>query len=334
MSHGNVERPPSTCGAGTIALITAMITMFGCHKVGHDVCELNAVSQTFAVNVERGTRLTTAGDEIAYSLFIPQRAGHLTTPPYPAVIISHGFARNQRFHHDTACALAQRGIIVLTPNLVSLLGGEQARERNIVNLVDHVRWLRARTQAQSDTLYGLLDRQRLGLVGHSAGGAISIEATIELDQMDEDINALMLLDGVPWTRTLDRAGELQEVAFASARSEPAACNADGSIRQFLARLPFVTSDILVVDASHCDPENPTDLLCRLACGGSRDQARTVYQELIQTFLGDALLIPSANNQSEFAASVERLQATGRIVVTNIETSMPMNSPGNNLRHIE
>jgi len=294
----------STIGAFAIA---------GCHPVCRDTCTLEPGEQTFSVRVEHDTRRTTAGDQVAYSLFMPQPGESLAAPPYPVVVISHGFARSKRFHANTACALAERGIVVLTPDLISLLGGEEAQQRNIENLVDHVRWLRTRAAMEDDPLFGLLDPGRTGLVGHSAGGAISLEAAIELAQAGEDIAALMLLDGVPWARTVDRAADLPELAFASVRSEPTACNAEGAIRDVLARLPFATEDILVVDGSHCDPEDPTDLLCRITCGGSSEQARAAYQELIGAFLGDALAAPDAEMSHGFAATVDRLTAAGRVV---------------------
>ncbi|MBN2561012.1 MAG: alpha/beta fold hydrolase [Phycisphaerae bacterium] len=287
----------------------------GCHPLCCDTCTLEPGEQAFSVRVEHGTRRTTSGDQVAYSLFMPQPRESLAVPPYPAVVISHGFARSKRFHANTACALAERGIVVLTPDLISLLGGKEAQLRNIENLVDHVRWLRTRAATEDDPLFGLLDPGRIGLVGHSAGGAISLEAAIELAEAGESVDALMLLDGVPWARTVDRAGELPELAFASVRSEPAACNAEGAIRDVLARLPFATEDILVVGGSHCDPENPTDLLCRLACGGSNEQARAAYQDLVGAFLGDALAAPNAEISHGFAATVDRVTAAGRVVTT-------------------
>ena len=267
--------------------------------------------------MEHGTRRTTAGDQVAYSLFMPQPGESLAAPPYPVVVISHGFARSKRFHANTACALVERGIVVLTPDLISLLGGEEAQRRNIENLVDHVRWLRTQAATEDDPLFGLRDPERIGLVGHSAGGAISLEAAIELAQAGEDIAALMLLDGVPWARTVDLAAELPEMSFASVRSEPTACNAEGAIRDVLARLPFATEDILVADGSHCDPEDPTDLLCRITCGGSSEQARAAYQELIGAFFGDALAAPNAEISHGFAATVDGLVAAGRVTTSHV-----------------
>lgn len=317
LSTGKPHRRLAVCLPMAVSVIGAF-AIAGCHPVCLDTCTLEPGEQAFSVRVEHGTRRTTSGDQVAYSLFMPQPSESFAAPHYPAVVISHGFARSKRFHANTACALAERGIVVLTPDLISLLGGGEAQLRNIESMVDHVRWLRTRAATEDDPLFGLLDPERIGLVGHSAGGAISLEAAIELAEAGDDVIALMLLDGVPWARTVDRAGELPELSFASVRSEPTGCNADGAIRDVLARLPFATEDILVVGASHCDPENPTDLLCRVACGGSDEQARGAYQELIRAFLGDALAAPDAEISHGFAATVDRLTAAGRAVTNFVD----------------
>jgi pimeloyl-ACP methyl ester carboxylesterase len=282
-----------------------------------DICTVESAPQKFGVNVEQGTRRTTAGDRVPYSLFMPQPDETLAAPPYPAIVLAHGFARDKRFHRNTACALAERGIVVLTPNLTSLLGGAPAQLRNIENLADHVRWLRSRAANENDPLFGLLDPQRIGLVGHSTGGAISFEAAIELANAGEAVSALMLMDGVPWTRTVERAGELQNLAFASVRSEPAACNREGAVLELLAGLSFATEDIVVVGGSHCDPENPTDVFCELACCGSDRQARAAYQELLYAFLCEALSAPDVGVCFGFTAAVARLTTEGCVVSTPI-----------------
>lgn len=305
--------PTLTWAPALLALST--LALGACQPVGDDACFLENDTAPTGVRIESGTRHTSAGEHIAYCLFIPNSAS--PAAPCPAVVISHGFARSKRFHADTARALAERGVIVLTPDLISLLGGEDARQRNIETLVDHVRWLRSRATDSGDPLFGLLDAERVALVGHSAGGAISIEATIELHAADEGIMALMLLDGVPWSRTLERSGALPELTFASVRSEPDGCNADGAIRDVLPRLSFATDDILVVGATHCDPESPTDFICGAVCGGSGGAEREVYQELIRAFVLEALSRSAGGAALGFDATVAALVADGRVVVSPV-----------------
>jgi hypothetical protein len=86
------------------------------------------------------------------------------------VVLNHGFARSKETQYNNALYMAQRGIVVLTPNQVSLLTGKQGQLRNIANTVDHVQWLNDRTADPSDPLAGQIDSNRIGLAGHSAGG--------------------------------------------------------------------------------------------------------------------------------------------------------------------
>jgi pimeloyl-ACP methyl ester carboxylesterase len=282
-----------------------------------NVCSVGSTTQNYGVNIERGARRTNAGDRVPYSLFLPQHDETLPAPPYPAIVLSHGFGRDKRFHRNTGCALAERGIIVLTPNLTSLLSGERGQLRNIENLTDHVRWLRSRAADPLDSLFGLIDPSRIGLVGHSAGGAIAFEATIDLADAGEAVSAVMLMDAVPWERTVELAGELRNAAFASVRSEPGACNADGQVFELLNGLAFATEDVLVVGASHCDPENPTNVLCKLGCRGSDGLAQEAYQELLYAFLYEALAAPELDATVSFEAAVERLAEEDRVVSTPV-----------------
>jgi len=127
----------------------------------------------YDVNVESGTRQAVTGARVAYDLFIPRPAADLRGPPFPAVILIHGFARDRTFHRNNALYMAQRGIVVLTPDMVSLLGGEASQPANVAILSDHVRWLTERSTTAGDPLAGILDARCIGLAGHSAGGAVS-----------------------------------------------------------------------------------------------------------------------------------------------------------------
>lgn len=73
------------------------------------------VSAAFPVEIERGSRTTAAGDSIAYDLYLPVAVAGQPPPPFPAVILNHGFAPDRGKHALTAFLLAQRGPVVLTP---------------------------------------------------------------------------------------------------------------------------------------------------------------------------------------------------------------------------
>ena len=121
------------------------------------VASAPAQAALFPLAVESATRRTAAGDTIAYDLYVPQAVDGLPAPPWPAVVLNHGFARDKRYHARNARYLAERGIVALVPNLVSLLGGEAAQLRNVANTVDHMAWLRARSTTPGDRLRGLVD---------------------------------------------------------------------------------------------------------------------------------------------------------------------------------
>ena len=268
------------------------------------------------VQIESGTRTTSAGDTIAYDLFIPVASAKPPQPPWPAVVLNHGFGRNKEKHYNNALYMAERGIVVLTPNQVSLLTGEQGQLRNIANTVDHVHWLKDRTANPSDRLAGQIDPNRVGLAGHSAGGAISFEATIDLQNIGELPAALVLLDAVPWARTIVRAGELLPLPISSLRSEPSACNSKGAVLDLLNGLAFPVEDVLIVDGTHCDPENPTDGLCSVPCGQASSQRQAIYQNLMYLFFQDAFRRAPAGQPSEtYEAAVRKLESQGQITVS-------------------
>ncbi len=241
----------------------------------------------FEVATETAKRATVRGDRVAYDLYTPRPAAGLPAPPWPAVVLDHGFARSKGRFSGTARFLTERGFVVLVANLVSLLGGESARSANVENTLDHVAWLKARSAAAGDPLFGLVDPERIALAGHSAGGAVAFEAAAG----GPPVRAVVLLDAVPWPRTIEAARQMPVTRLLSLRSEPSACNAEGSVRKLLEALPFATEDVRIPGGTHCDAEDPTDGFCRLFCGGTGEKARAAYRRLFFLFVKDALDAP-------------------------------------------
>lgn len=274
---------------------------------------LPACGELFSVEVEAGTRHTPTGAEVAYSLFIPQCEADRPAPPWPTVVLNHGFVRSKKYHAANAYHLAQRGFIVLTPDQVGL-GGIGSRDANIAITLDHLQWLRQRGRTPGDRLEGLVDPSRQALAGHSAGGALSLEAAACSQQTEHPVAALVLLDAVPWMSTMSAAQELDLPAIASFRSEPSSCNAQGLVREALRELPNAVEDILIVGATHCDPESPTDLGCRLVCGGSGALQRYLYRKLMLSFLQESLNVPAVDPLSvSYGRTVSWLEQRGLVV---------------------
>ena len=270
----------------------------------------------YQVSVESGRRTTASGECVPYDLFIPQADPALPPPPWPAVVLRHGFARDRTRQRENAMYLAQRGIVVLTPDMASLFGGEAAQLGCIADAVADVAWLAERSASPDDPLTGLVDPKRIGLAGHSAGGAVSFEAAINTQNTTTPAAAVALLDAVPWDRTIARAPGFPTMPFASWRSEPEPCNAEGSVRSVLSGLPFPTEDVLIVGGTHCDPENPSDGLCALACGRSTTERQSLYQEFLYLFVRDALQAPSVPSEpATYAVALDEAAAAGSIVRT-------------------
>ena len=212
--------------------------------------------------------------------------------------------------------LAQRGIVVLTPDMASLFGGAAAQLGCIADAVADVAWLAERSATPGDSLVGLVDPARIGLAGHSAGGAVSFEAAIDTENTSVPVAAVCLLDAVPWDRTIARAADFPVIPFASWRSEPEPCNAEGSVRSVLSGLSFATEDVLIVGGTHCDPENPSDGLCTLACGRPAPERQHLYQEFLYLFVRDALHAPSVpSERAQYTAALDEAAAQGAIVRT-------------------
>ena len=129
---------------------------------------------------------------------------------------------------------------------------------------------------RGDPLFGLVDPERIALAGHSAGGAVAFEAaaggTAGASRRPPRRRPVAADDPA--------AREMPVTRLLSLRSEPSACNAQGSVRKLLANLRFESDDVRIVGGTHCDAEDPTDGVCRLFCGGTSDEARAAYRRLL------------------------------------------------------
>jgi dienelactone hydrolase len=196
--------------------------------------------------------------------------GHrVTLDVYPAVgtlrgaaILSHGFTRSRRTLAGHAQALADAGVLVLTPDLPCTFDF-RCNARALAALVGSLR--------AGGVLGGPVER--VMLVGFSAGGLSSLLAA--------DTPGVVGFVGLdPFDRTLP--GETEPLGLAAAsrlrtealllRAPPSRCNAEAVAAPWGTALPALWRDELISDASHCDFELPTDWMCRLACGEA-DPAR-------------------------------------------------------------
>jgi len=190
--------------------------------------------------------------------------GHrVTLDVYPAagalrgaVILSHGFTRSRRTLAGHAQALADVGVLVLTPDLPCTFDFH-CNARALAALVGSLR---------AGGTFGA-PVERVVLIGFSAGGLSSLLAAdtpgvvgfVGLDPFDRTVS------GETERLGLATAGRLRTEALLL-RAPPSRCNAEAVAAPWGTVLPALWRDELIDGASHCDFESPTDWVCRLACG--------------------------------------------------------------------
>lgn len=211
---------------------------------------------------------------IDYDLYIPPGS---SPSPFPFFLLIHGFAGNKSHLSGHAEALSKRGCVVMNVNMSSLFAPSTtlAQERNISQAVSHVHW--ARTLKNSEGTGPLIDPSLVFLCGHSAGGAVALEASVALRKEGVNVKGLCLLDGVPWPRTekvasteLFGGGLGGPVHVLSLRSVPGAWNLQGRIKDTLdaawvekksssegqQQQQQSYTDVFISESGHGDPINP------------------------------------------------------------------------------
>ena len=207
--------------------------------------------------------------------------GHrVTLDVYPAAgllrgaaILSHGFTRSRRTMAGHAQALADAGVLALTPDLPCTFDF-RCNARTLAALVGSLR---------TGGTFGA-PVERVMLVGFSAGGLSSLLAAdtpgvvgfVGLDPFDRAMPDETERLG------LAAAGQLRTETLLL-RAPPSRCNAEAVAAPWGTALPALWRDELIAGASHCDFESPTDWMCRLACGDT-DPAR---QQRVRQGLLDA-----------------------------------------------
>mmetsp|Transcript_105394 Transcript_105394/g.183307 ORF Transcript_105394/g.183307 Transcript_105394/m.183307 type:complete len:294 (+) Transcript_105394:95-976(+) len=255
------------------------------------------------------------GDRIRGDLYGKQESSS-------SAIFLHGFAggRTALAHHCRKLCREQDAV-AFAPDLTSLTRGgsvrevfvdksvPSAQERNVRQVVDHVKWLRENPRLQE---------KPLAIVGHSAGGAIGLEAAVALQDVGAAPAVVVLLDAVPWPRTCDLAARfnLATTKLISIRAEPSVWNKEGAIAEALQRVPRLKEedgqgqlvDLKVVGAKHGDPMQPSLLLKALGLLGTGEEP---MRKLLQAYLSQALgLMPAPPAPAEV---LRELQESGKVV---------------------
>ena len=181
--------------------------------------------------------------------------------PRGTVVLAHGFLRDRHSMGSLARELAERGALVIVPDLPFLADPSA----NAVALADIV----------IDTRAGRFGAVPAGtvLVGFSAGGLAALLATVRTP----GISGWIGLDPV------DRAGEGVHAAARVSppalmlRAAPDRCNAYANSHSWGSFLPRLNRDTLVEGATHCDFDNADDLVCAGLCGAADPQRQAIIR---------------------------------------------------------
>ncbi len=190
-----------------------------------------------------------------------------------AAILSHGFTRSRQTLAGHARALADAGVLALTPDLPCTFDF-RCNARALAALVGLLR---------AGEAFGA-PVEKVMLVGFSAGGLSSLLAAdtpgvagfVGLDPFDREMRGDTERLGLTAARPLRTEVLLM-------RAPPSRCNADAVAAPWATALPRLWRDEVIAEASHCDFESPTDWMCRMACG-DEDPAR---QQRVRQGLLDA-----------------------------------------------
>lgn len=215
------------------------------------------------------------------TVFYPGAAGVVAAGgPFSGLVLGHGFARSRAQHVNNGVFLASHGFIVVTvdfPNPTS--PNFSAWAAQISAALD---WLETQNADPASRFYQQVAVDRLGVLGHSAGG---MAAWVAAGQ-DSRIKATMPLDPVPGSGAdLEALGAGLVVPSGWTGAPGSSCNSSASYNQLY---PLVAAghkaQYIVSNATHCDFEDPSNFLCTLACGGTSDARRQLWRRYTVAWL--------------------------------------------------
>ncbi|MEZ4768815.1 MAG: hypothetical protein R2844_10380 [Caldilineales bacterium] len=215
------------------------------------------------------------------TVFYPGTAGAVAEGgPFPGLVLGHGFARSRAQHANNGVFLASHGYVVVTLNFPNPLSPDfDAWATQISAALD---WMEAQNSDPLSLFFDQIDTDRFGVLGHSAGGM----ATWVAASRDSRIKATMPLDPVP-------GGGFDLTTLGAAVTNPSgwtgapgsSCNASASYNQFY---PLVQAShkaqYIVADATHCDFEDPTNILCTAVCGSASEARRQIWRRYTVSWL--------------------------------------------------
>ncbi len=268
----------------------------------------------YKVKIEHKQMRTTSGVPRSYILYVPEMTENLPAPPFPVVVLVHGFLMSSNQVTNNAKYFAERGFIVISPNMTRLLWGDENRMQNVRDILQDISWLIEQNKTEKSPLYGLVNPNRMAVAGNSSGGAVCLQLVIEAQKANIPIYAMCSLEGVPWDRSWSQVPDIKPIKILTVRAEPCLCNYYTRMLGYLQRLKFPYDDVQIKGAHHCDAENPTTFGCMSICGKSHAKYRQLFQLVTYLYLRDTLGAPKLDGpDKKFSEVVLDMQNQGTVV---------------------
>ncbi len=245
--------------------------------------------------------------------------------PFPGLVLGHGFARSRAQHVNNGVFLASHGYIVITVNFPNPLAPDfNAWAAQISAALD---WMEAQNTDPLSPFFNQIDTDRFGVLGHSAGGM----ATWVAASQDSRIKATMPLDPVPATGAdLAALGAAVTNPSGWTGAPGSSCNANASYNQFY---PLVQAShkaqYIVADGTHCDFEDPTNVLCTLVCGGASEARRQIWRRYTVSWLNYYLKGDTDYYYYIIGAGLVDDLAAGRLTNTTALNTRPRDASAQN-----
>ena len=203
--------------------------------------------------------LTLAGKPVEVDFYLPRGAKEA-----PTAVVAHGFSRSRHNMAGWGQLLAANGFIVAVPDLPAWLD-DDVNSRGINELFDRLN-AGALTPGTKPTGAG-------ALLGHSMGGFCTLLAAAS----NSAVRCWIGLDPPDVGRGATRAARALHKPGVVLRAIPETWFITDGAQRVVGSLPGPMLALRVEDATHCDPEDPTDWLGELACGRTDPRRRKVFE---------------------------------------------------------
>jgi len=204
-------------------------------------------------------KITLTGKEVAVDFYLPRHVKQA-----PVVVVAHGFTHSRLNMTGWGGLLASNGFITAIPNLPDWSDHDR-NSRAIRELLDLINTRKLVTQPEPNGAGALM--------GFSMGGLSTLLAAATNSQ----VRCWVGLDPVDAGHKGAAAAKELGMPCAVLLAEPCHCNANGNAKQIVAGLAGPLFVLRVRNATHTDPEQPTDWLAELACGTSDPGRHAIFE---------------------------------------------------------